>query len=188
MTELESFFTDRRQKAGKSPENCIRNILTESSEAFNDAYFDYEYRIPVEQDKSIYVNGCICRGDIYRCGGGACRIMKPSIIFDLHQPQRSDMIDTFKCNAKFSLFIGGIEYHNITRVLSLCLTFHKVKACIYLEQPNMPDEIIFSQRQHYFSDKLRRSIVHTMNPTGIYDGELLYAYGMAGRRPKCLNK
>jgi hypothetical protein len=162
MTDLESFFTDRRQKEGKDAEECIKTILAEGT--CNDAYTKREYRFPVPNGPSSIINN-----------------MRPCIAFNPREPERSDMIDTLECNVEFSVHVGGTKYntYNISRVLTLCLAFHQPQIRVYLDQPNMPKEIVFSQRNHHFSDELRRSILHTMNPNGVLDGDILYAWGMA---------
>ena len=165
MTTLDSFFTDRRQKEGKDTEDCLWNIL--DKDGCNDAYTIYERRIPVPANSSSIQNG-----------------MRPCITFNPREPEHSDMIDTLECNVDYSIMIGGIEYKNISRILTLCLAFHQPEVRIYLDQPNMPNEIVFSQRNHHFPTEMRRAIIAKMNPNGVLDGEIGYAYGMAGKSPE----
>ncbi len=97
---------------------------------------------------------------------------------DIHKV-RGDITDQFECNVPFTLEIGGNEY-SINRVLSICLAFHNVYACISLHQSKIPKEIVFSKNVYYYSNEVRHAIINAMNPYSILDGEIQYRYGMAG--------
>ena len=152
MKTLESFFPDRKEKEYNSFDDCREAVY---KGPYNDAYYIHQYRIPIQTDESY-------------------------VTIDLKQPFYADMISDFECNLDYSIFIGDTEYKT-NSVLTLCAVLHKVEARVYLPKENLPTEIIFSQKQHYFQHEIRRQIVNSMNPYGgILDGEIMYLYGMAG--------
>ena len=151
MKALESFFSVINTKEGKDCDECMQAVYTGP---YNDAYFIHEYRIPIDRNK-------------------------PFIMIDLKKPIYADRLSDFQCNLDYSIFIGDTEYKT-NSVLTLCAVLHKVEARVYLPKENLPTEIIFSQKQHYFQHEIRRQIVNSMNPYGgILDGEIMYLYGMA---------
>ena len=180
MTELNSFLNNLKQKECINYNDCFQNLITNTA---SHTYYTSETRIPISEInqqmcKCIEINQHMmkplkCKGD--------CKEKRPFFVIDLKSPEKADMIDDLKSNVEFLVYLGGEKIDSKTnRILSLCSVFHGAYAFIYIDQPNMPSEIIFSKRLHYFDDETRRQITKAMNPNGIFDGELTYKYGMAG--------
>jgi hypothetical protein len=149
MTELESFLIEKREGEYQTIDKCLKALLINECD---NAFYRYSYRIPNSGSKTF-------------------------VKINLNE-NSLDMISDFKCNIQYSIYIGKNKY-STTRILPLCTPLQTIYALIYLDQPNMPNEVIFSQRQHHFSSSLRQNIVYKMNPNGILDGEIKYLNGMA---------
>ena len=177
MTELESFFSNRRQKEGRDTDDCLINIL--AGETYNDAYYKYELKFPLPDYplKSYYLAKCsLEERNLFEKDG------RPFIAFKVAHTMRSDMFDTFQSNVDYSIWIGDVKY-TPSRLLNLCLAFPPVYILLYLDGPNVPSEITFSFHKHYFSTELRVAIIKSINPpNGILDGPIKYVYGMAKLR------
>ena len=177
MTELNSLLSEFTQKECQNYDESFQNLISKS---YTHTYYTYEHRIPISE---INQDTCMCMELNHhmmkpaQCKGN-CKDNRPFFVFDLKKPETADMIDNFTCNVEFTIYIGGMKLNKNRRILTLCSVFSGAYALIYLDQPNMPNEIIFSKRLHNFEYEKRRQIINQMNPKGILDEDLIYKYGM----------
>lgn len=146
---------------------------------FHTKYRQY-FKVPVKHDPDTCVSE-------YTKSTNHISESRPFMTIDLLSTRvdkmSPDLISDFKCNVKYSILYKGVLYNDIKRSLSQCYTPNNLFALIYLDQPNMPSEILFSQTNHYFDINFRQHVFDTARTKGIVDGDIVYTNAVTIHEP-----
>ena len=86
----------------------------------------------------------------------------------------ADLIENIKCNVKYDLVLGGINY-NTNKVMMLKSEYHSKTMKLYLDPNNLPEYINISYDCYLFNTNIRKNIKSQYMI--LYDG-LVYYNGM----------
>lgn len=165
MTDINSFFENTKEIEGKD--------LLECSKYFDDesilTYVKVEQKYKINDLKIFYDE-----------------TNRPYCLIHLHREREGDLTSHFECNVKYTIFLENnrCEEIQVDRIISIGAVYTQVYLKIYLDQFNMPDEIIFSRRWYHLPPLMRKKIACVLNPDGIIDGDLMYRCGICWVRRK----
>ena len=164
MTDINIFFENTREIECKDFQECFQYFDNDSIVT----YINVENKYDIKDVKRLYDE-----------------TNRPYCLIDLHKERRGDIMSHFKCNVEYTMLIGDIprstEY-TPKRIISICVVYTEIHLKIYLDQPNMPDEIIFARRWYPLPTNMRRKIVNSISPPGIID-DMIYMQGFCEVRP-----